>query len=58
MKRLTRGLGVTLAFEPGRWMVGNAGVLVARVLYVKEGSARRFIIQDAAMNDLHPAGSL
>jgi len=52
VKRLTRGLDVTLAFEPGRWMVGNAGVLVARVLYVKDGAARRFIIQDAAMNDL------
>ncbi len=51
VKRLTRGLDVALAFEPGRWMVGNAGVLVARVLYVKEGSARHFIIQDAAMND-------
>jgi diaminopimelate decarboxylase len=52
VKRLTRGLDVTLAFEPGRWMVGNAGVLVARVLFVKEGSARRFVILDAAMNDL------
>jgi diaminopimelate decarboxylase len=52
VKRVTEGLDVELEFEPGRWMVGNAGVLVARVLYVKEGSARRFLIQDAAMNDL------
>ncbi len=41
-----------LLFEPGRIIVGNAGLLVARVLYVKEGSARDFVIIDAAMNDL------
>jgi diaminopimelate decarboxylase len=52
VKRVTQGLEAELEFEPGRWMVGNAGVLVARVLYVKEGVARRFLIQDAAMNDL------
>lgn len=45
-------LGCELMLEPGRFIVGNAGVLVARVIYVKEGSARRFIIVDAAMNDL------
>ena len=38
--------------EPGRALVGNAGVLVSRVLYVKEGARRRFVIIDAAMNDL------
>lgn len=38
--------------EPGRLIVGNAGVLVTRVLYVKEGESRRFVIVDAAMNDL------
>ncbi len=52
VKRLTDGLGVSLAFEPGRAIVGNAGVLLARVLHVKEGVTRRFIILDAAMNDL------
>jgi diaminopimelate decarboxylase len=52
VKQVTEGLDVELAFEPGRWMVGNAGALVARVLYVKDGAARRFLIQDAAMNDL------
>ncbi|MEZ5928500.1 MAG: hypothetical protein R3C55_08485 [Parvularculaceae bacterium] len=41
-----------LIFEPGRMIVGNAGVLVSRVIYDKEGSARRFLIIDAAMNDL------
>jgi len=49
---LTRGLSVDLAFEPGRAIVGNAGVLATRVLYVKEGVTRRFVIVDAAMNDL------
>ena len=50
--RLTRGLGLDLAFEMGRWLVGNAGILVSRVLYVKEGVTRRFAVVDAAMNDL------
>ena len=45
-------LGAELAFEPGRHIVGNAGILLSRVLYVKEGRARRFVIVDAAMNDL------
>jgi diaminopimelate decarboxylase len=44
--------GVRLIFEPGRLIVGNAGVLVARVLYVKRGEAKTFVIVDAAMNDL------
>ncbi len=48
----TRGLGVTLIFEPGRSMVGNAGILATRVLYTKEGTEKNFIIVDAAMNDL------
>ncbi len=46
------GLGCHLAFEPGRWMVADAGVLVARTIYVKDGTSRRFLILDAAMNDL------
>lgn len=45
-------LGCKLLFEPGRMIAGNAGILVARVLYVKEGADRRFVIVDAAMNDL------
>jgi diaminopimelate decarboxylase len=52
VQRITGNLGATLAFEPGRWLVGNAGVLVARVIYVKKGVTRRFVIIDAAMNDL------
>ena len=52
VKRLTDNLGVSLAVEPGRVIVGNAGVLVARVLVVKEGLTKKFIVLDAAMNDL------
>jgi len=48
----TKGLGVTLIFEPGRVMVGNAGILVTKVLYTKQGTEKKFIIVDAAMNDL------
>jgi diaminopimelate decarboxylase len=46
------GLDCELVFEPGRLLVGNAGILLARVLYVKDGQSRRFVIVDAAMNDL------
>jgi diaminopimelate decarboxylase len=41
-----------LVLEPGRFIVGNAGVLVSRVLYRKESGGKHFLIQDAAMNDL------
>jgi len=52
VKRATRDLGCTLIFEPGRVLVGNAGILVSRVLYLKRGEAKNFIVVDAAMNDL------
>ncbi|MES2750120.1 MAG: diaminopimelate decarboxylase [Pseudomonadota bacterium] len=52
VKRVTQGLDATLMFEPGRMIVGNAGILVARVIYVKHGDAKNFVIIDAAMNDL------
>ncbi len=45
-------LGCRLAFEPGRLIVGNAGILVTKVVYVKDGATRRFVIVDTAMNDL------
>ncbi len=45
-------LGCRLVLEPGRWIAGNAGVLVTRVEYVKTGAERHFVIVDAAMNDL------
>jgi len=46
------GMDCTLILEPGRVIVGNAGVLVTRVLYTKEGNEKNFVIVDAAMNDL------
>jgi diaminopimelate decarboxylase len=52
VKRALAGLDCTLMFEPGRLIVGNAGILVARVLYLKQGEAKTFVIVDAAMNDL------
>jgi diaminopimelate decarboxylase len=52
VKRRTKGLDCKLYFEPGRLIVGNAGVLVTTVIYVKEGPAKTFVIVDAAMNDL------
>lgn len=52
VKRVTHNLGCTLMFEPGRLIVGNAGILVARVIYVKHGDGKNFVIIDAAMNDL------
>ena len=52
VKRATRDLNCQLIFEPGRLIVGNAGILVTRVLYVKRGEAKTFVIVDAGMNDL------
>jgi len=52
VKRATRGLGCSLIFEPGRLLVGNAGILVARVIYVKYGATKIFVVVDAGMNDL------
>ena len=46
------GLDITLILEPGRVIVGNAGILVTEVQYVKENDAKRFVIVDAGMNDL------
>ncbi len=50
--RATRNLDCRLIFEPGRLLVGNAGILVTRVIYVKRGETKTFVIVDAAMNDL------
>ncbi|HWN82811.1 MAG TPA: diaminopimelate decarboxylase [Candidatus Udaeobacter sp.] len=49
---LVKDLGLRLLFEPGRYLVGNAGVILTRVLYVKETADRTFVILDAGMNDL------
>ncbi len=45
-------LGCRIVLEPGRLLVGNAGILVSQVIYVKEGATRTFVVVDAAMNDL------
>ena len=52
VKRATRDLKCKLIFEPGRLLVGNAGILVTRVLFVKHGEVKNFVVVDAAMNDL------
>ncbi len=52
VKKETKGLGCELAFEPGRRLVGEAGVLVGEVILVKPGASKTFVIVDAAMNDL------
>ncbi|MEM8988022.1 MAG: diaminopimelate decarboxylase [Pseudomonadota bacterium] len=52
IRTFTAPLGVRAVFEPGRMIVGNAGVLVSRVIYVKHGTTRNFLILDAGMNDL------
>ncbi len=49
---VARRLGTKLLFEPGRLIIGNAGLLVTRVIYVKQGAGKRFVIADAGMNDL------
>ena len=49
---LVKDLNLTLVMEPGRVIVGNAGILVTKALYEKIGESKRFIIVDAAMNDL------
>jgi diaminopimelate decarboxylase len=50
--RELQGLSCTLIFEPGRVIVGNAGILLSKVLYTKRSPSRNFVIMDAAMNDL------
>ena len=52
VKRRLAGLGTRIILEPGRMMVGNAGILVTRVIYVKETDGHTFVIVDGAMNDL------
>src|SRR6056297_857855 len=52
IKRTVGHLGCEIEIEPGRLIVGNAGILVSRVVYVKQGEGRQFLILDGAMNDL------
>jgi diaminopimelate decarboxylase len=52
VKKATAGLDCRLVFEPGRLLVGNAGILVTRVIYLKKSGERNFVVVDAGMNDL------
>jgi diaminopimelate decarboxylase len=52
MQELLAPRGWRILLEPGRYLVGNAGVLLARVLHVKHGSAKDFAVVDAAMTEL------
>src|SRR5215467_511606 len=52
VKGTTQNLGCRLILEPGRLIVGNAGILVTRVLHVKHGDIKNFVVVDAGMNDL------
>jgi diaminopimelate decarboxylase len=52
VERLFKDQGFILGFEPGRAIIANNGVLVTKVIYVKQGDNKRFVIVDAAMNDL------
>ena len=52
LRRCVGRLGCEIEIEPGRYIAGNAGVLLASVLYVKKGEDRTFVVVDAAMNDL------
>jgi diaminopimelate decarboxylase len=49
---ILKPLGLRVVLEPGRFLVGNAGILVTRVQYVKDGPSKKFVIVDAGMNDL------
>jgi diaminopimelate decarboxylase len=52
VRPLLRNVGLRILLEPGRFIVGNGGVLVTQVQYVKQTPVKRFVIVDAAMNDL------
>jgi diaminopimelate decarboxylase len=52
IKRTVGHLGCEIEIEPGRLIAGNAGILLSKVIYVKNGEGRDFLILDAAMNDL------
>ncbi len=52
VRNVFENFGCDLLFEPGRAIVGNSGILVTKVIYIKNATSRRFIVLDAAMNDL------
>ncbi|MGL4208669.1 MAG: diaminopimelate decarboxylase family protein, partial [Candidatus Adiutrix sp.] len=52
LKGVLKGLGLNLIVEPGRFIAGNSGVLLTKVLYNKKNGAKNFVVTDCAMNDL------
>ncbi len=52
VKRFQKKYGSKIIFEPGRFIIGNSGILITKIIYIKEGHKKNFIILDAAMNDL------
>ena len=52
IKKFLKGRNSKIIFEPGRSIVGNTGILISKILYIKEGYKKDFVILDAAMNDL------
>jgi diaminopimelate decarboxylase len=52
VNRVFEGMDIALAFEPGRLIAGNAGILLSRVIRIQERPDRQFLVLDAAMNDL------
>ena len=52
IKKFLRKYNTKIIFEPGRSIIGNTGTLISKIIYIKDGGAKKFIILDAAMNDL------
>ena len=52
IKKILKQSNSRIIFEPGRFIIGNSGLLVSKIIYIKEGDKKDFIILDAAMNDL------
>ena len=56
IKKFLKGKKTKIIFEPGRFIIGNSGILISRIVYIKEGYKKDFVILDAAMNDfMRPA---
>tara|TARA_B100001029_G_C15020817_1_gene430435 strand:- start:50 stop:1264 length:1215 start_codon:yes stop_codon:yes gene_type:complete len=52
IKKILKKHKIKIIFEPGRSIIGNTGILVSKIIYIKKGSSKNFVILDAAMNDL------
>jgi len=52
VRKFTKNKNVKIIFEPGRFIVGNAAVLISKIIYIKKGNNKKFVILDTGMNDL------